>query len=116
MSDPIFDLIPIAFGANLVSDYKINEVKFGDGYSARAKPGLNSVRQRWTVNWKNLTEAEFAQLKAFFDEKAGVSNFDYTPRGQTTALKFVCRKFNGREITYGHWSASATFEQDFANN
>lgn len=104
---------PMSYGTENTSTYEVSKTEFGDGYTAREAPGLNSIRQKWTLYWKGITTAQKEILRDFFRARAGVEAIEWTPFGQATELKFTCESFRDRPVGFDSWDCRANFEQVF---
>lgn len=97
---------------------RVRSAKFGDGYEQRAKSGLNSIDESFTVNFVNRTKATIDDLNKFFDDKAGVTSFDFTipdtdnttTTGEKT-IRVVCKEWSTQYSNSDHYSMSASFER-----
>lgn len=97
--------------ATTTREPRIREAKFGDGYSQRAQDGLNADMARWSVRFSGRSQSEGEAIDEFLAEQGGVTAFDWTPPGGTTALKWVCRKWNRSYASYESQTVSAEFQQ-----
>jgi phage-related protein len=97
---------------------RVRSAKFGDGYEQRAKSGLNSIDETFTVNFVNRTKATIDDLNKFFDDKAGVTSFDFTipdtdnttTTGEKT-IRVVCPEWSTQYSNSGHYSLNASFNR-----
>ena len=91
----------------------VHLAKFGDGYEQRLANGLNVLGETFSITFNNRTKEEIDDIVAFFENKAGVTAFNYTipdsnNSGETT-VKVVCDTWS-KTFTFGdYYSASATF-------
>jgi len=101
------------FGAQRKSQPAVRIAKFGDGYEQRVQFGLNQDPKVWDLRWSAKSNTDAAAIDSFFTARKGVEAFDWTPLGDTTAYKFVCRSWQ-RELQYADTNTvTATFEQVF---
>lgn len=63
---------------------------FGDGYSARSRDGLNSVRSIWDVKWTSLSPSDAVTADNFLCSRAGVEPFLWTAPGYTSPQQWMC--------------------------
>ena len=97
---------------------RVRSAKYGDGYEQRAKSGLNSIDESFTLNFVNRTKATIDDLNKFFDDKAGVTSFDFTipdtdnttTTGEKT-ISVVCKEWSTQYSNSDHYSMSASFER-----
>lgn len=97
---------------------RVRSAKYGDGYEQRAKSGLNSIDESFTLNFVNRTKATIDDLNKFFDDKAGVTSFDFTipdtdnttTTGEKT-IRVVCKEWSTQYSNSDHYSMSASFER-----
>tara|TARA_B100000427_G_scaffold173427_2_gene144147 strand:- start:9711 stop:10100 length:390 start_codon:yes stop_codon:yes gene_type:complete len=92
--------------------------KFGDGYEQRSKRGLNPLEETYSVTLANRPKAEADDILKFFDDKAGVTSFDFTipDSNNTTAtdektIRVVCDTWSIQYNSGNHYSLSATFRR-----
>lgn len=71
--------------------------QFGDGYSQRAKFGLNQVAMELTLTYTNIVTAEKDILETFVDAHDSGQAFFYTLPDESEARTFY---FTGWEYTY----------------
>lgn len=55
-------------------EQRTHSISFGDGYSQRAKAGINHRRRSWSVRY-GLNDAQKTAAKAFLDARAEVEAF-----------------------------------------
>lgn len=89
------------------------EANFGDGYSQRAGDGINTIKDKWNVEWTALSQVNFDELNDFFEEKEGYKDFNWTPPGESTSKKFVCKNWNVSHLGASLFNLSAQFDQVF---
>ena len=93
----------------------VHLAKFGDGYEQRPVNGLNALTETFSISFNNRTKEEIDDIVAFFENKAGVTAFNYTipdsnNSGEST-VKVVCDSWN-KTFTFGdYYSATATFRR-----
>lgn len=97
-----------SYGASLTKKPRIILHQFGSGYQQRARDGLNTNLESWSLTFK-LSPEEGETAMNLLDEWGGVQNFQWTnPRGNT--LVYVCSEY-GFTYNEGWYELSATFEQ-----
>lgn len=72
---------------------------FGDGYEQRAQFGINANAQKWNLTFKARLDEEANAIDAFLQSMGALQSFFWTPPGETTPLKFVCRKWSKSPVT-----------------
>lgn len=93
---------------------KVRVTKLGEGYSARARDGINANRQVWTLTWTQMTLAQKEALRVFFDDLGDVDSFEWTPFGQEDGLSWrTTSGFNATANGYNNWDVSVEIEQVF---
>lgn len=81
-----------SFEATESSRPRARKVQFQDGYEQRLRFGLNTDPKEWDLTFTERTDTERDQIIAFFEARAGVESFDWTPpRG--IAGKYVCEEW-----------------------
>lgn len=86
-----------------------------DGNSQRLGKGLNYKRQKWRLAWNGISVEDAETLRLFFEGLGGTGNFDWTPPGQSTLLKW-CQigDISSRPAGFDAVDFSLEVEQDFA--
>lgn len=74
-------------------------VRFGDGYEQRAADGINHMPQRWNIAFTKRSDADVDSVYDFLVARGGVEHFLWTPRGEASPRKFVCRSW---QRTFDH--------------
>ena len=92
------------------------KVTFGDGYEQRLVDGINFKMQEFNVRFNNRTDDDADDIIAFFDNKKGVTAFDYTypdtnESGGEKTIKVVCESYNLTYVNDEHSSVDATFRR-----
>jgi len=101
------------FGAQKNSQPTVNVVKFGSGYEQRVQIGINQNPKTWDLTWSAKSNSVADAIEAFFDARAGVESFDWTPINSETSYKWVCREWSRSHQYADINTVSATFEQVF---
>lgn len=78
--------------ANLSKKPNILEARYGDGYVASARNGINNNPQTWSLTFDSVGETEAAAIEAFFDSVGSDEPFYWTPPGKSQ-LKFRAKDF-----------------------
>jgi phage-related protein len=73
---------------------RILKAQFGDGYMQRARDGINTVTESWSLSWKNRKEAEGKKLVDFFESTGGIHAITWTPPYATVAIKVIVENWN----------------------
>ncbi|MGH6646209.1 phage tail protein [Aquabacterium sp.] len=108
---PLQDYISQA--AQAETEYKILEVKYGNGYSQRAGDGYNKQTESWNLTWDNITLAQLSTLRSAFDAAGGVANFTWMALGDSVDKKWIVKK-HSRSVKSGSvYTLSATLERVF---
>ena len=84
---------------------------FGDGYSQRARDGLNTAVIEWTLEWDNVTPDEADTMISFFNDKGGAESFFWTPPRDVTQSKWLCTQHARTIIQFDRDTVSAKFER-----
>ena len=63
--------------------------QFGDGYMQRARDGINTITESWSMSWKNRSITDGQKLISFFESTEGLHSFTWTPPYSTTPLKVI---------------------------
>lgn len=68
---------------------RIQQARFGDGYSQEAPNGINSQYDEWSnVGWDNLNTTEAATVIAVLEAVGLVDYITWTPPLETTQKRF----------------------------
>ena len=90
---------------------RILEANFGDGYTQRAKDGINGRAYKVPLTWTNLQLSEANDLIDFFDAQGGFLAFNYTLPNEATPDKFICKEY-GKTYEKGNtYVVQALFEK-----
>lgn len=76
-------------GTTRSTNAAVNVAQFGDGYSQRAKDGLNSVSRQVTLQWVKLTFDEAADIESFFESRGGSEAFLYQIPGDSVQRAWI---------------------------
>lgn len=99
-------------GSKQTTDFRIREIKFR-GYSQRAKDGLNAAVTKWQLQFNLRATTEINTIITFLEANQGLA-FEWTPPRETTARKWICKKYSGPDhITDTYASLQCTFEEVF---
>lgn len=92
-------------------EIKLFNADFGDGYSQRAGKGLNNTKRTFPLTWSNITEAEKATLKTFFENHSTGQMFYYTLPDEDTVRKFYLKAYTIKYQAADQYMAKATVEE-----
>lgn len=105
--------ILLGYGTQMTQDYRRKRIQMGDGYSVRARDGLNSTPQQWQFTWDNIPKEDAEDLRVFFEELGGVDLIEWTPLDQDTELKWTATGFQMQPSSFGKRTCSVTLTQEF---
>lgn len=105
--------VPPSPGTTNKPEFRVLEADFGDGYSAAAGDGINSVRDVLSLEWATLTPTQAVAITEFLRGLKGVGKFWYTPSDETKARKWTCKDYSDKRGEGGMRSVTATFRQSF---
>lgn len=107
------EVVPSQSGSSKATTAAVNTAQFGDGYSQRARDGINSISRSISLSWEYLTTAQASALDDFFVSHGGDDAFLYQIDGDSVQRTWVCSSWkNGYE--YGiAGTFSATFQEVF---
>tara|TARA_R100001086_G_C11662678_1_gene210664 strand:+ start:63 stop:410 length:348 start_codon:yes stop_codon:yes gene_type:complete len=110
-----FPDIKPAYGTRKKSKPKTRTISFADGFEHRILFGLaqHQNAKEFSFTW-NVSETDADTIETFLDARAlDNESFDYTPAGESTAMKFVCESWT-KTIDYNNRAAiQATFREVF---
>jgi len=117
-----FPSINPTYGVQKRSAPRTTELQFGDGYVSRANFGLNQNPKIYQLTYEvsesdnfNSTGISSADtIENFLDDRAkDTASFNFTPPGESTSSRFVCRQWN-KSIPYlNRARIQVTFEEVF---
>lgn len=113
---PLPTLVPPkapSVGATAEPKLNLRETEFGDGYTERSPNGLNHLREAWELKFELLTAAQSATLRAFLQERGGYKAFLYTPPGEPSPMRVICRKWKRTFDEADRQTVTLSLEQDF---
>lgn len=73
---------------------RILKAQFGDGYMQRARDGINTLAEDWSLTWKNRTVAEGRALTDFFESTQGIHKFTWTPPYSTESINVIVESWD----------------------
>lgn len=103
-----FPWVP-SYGSSATMKPNVANVKFGDGYEARAGVGLNTRRRTWELTF-NRASSTADQIEAFLEARNAVESFDWTPPHGAPGL-WICREWTTTPTGPNTRTVSATFEE-----
>jgi|TARA_R100000084_G_C4644609_1_gene145935 phage-related protein len=107
-----FPSITPTYGIQKTSAPNVRIAQFGSGYSQRTTFGINQNPKSYSLTFE-VSETDADTIETFLDARAGVENFDFTPPGETSSGKYICRNWS-KSIPYlNRARIQATFEQVF---
>ena len=106
---PDFDPAP---GMSKSSAPNVRIAQFGSGYSQRSTFGINQNPKIYSLTFR-VSESESDTIEAFLDARAGVEHFDYTPPGEASSSKFLCKEWTKTIPSVDRAEISATFVEVF---
>ena len=110
----VFPSIDPSYGAQKRSEPVVGTVQFGDGYQARLSFGLNQNPKQWSLEWRNITEAQADTIEAFLDARADDNaSFDWSPPDDSDTYKWICPSWS-KTLPYSNLAnIQATFQEVF---
>ena len=106
---------------------QVRRVNFGDGYEQRTTYGINSVREEYSVSFKNRTRGEIENIAGYLKSTKGVTAFIFTvPDHASTeeatgildnttddekSIRVVCDSFNENYQYEDFYSLTAVFRR-----
>lgn len=107
-----FPSITPTYGFVKSSAPNVRAIQFGSGYQQRAQFGINQNPKNYQLTFE-VSETDADTIEAFLDARGAVENFDFTPPGESSSSKFICREWS-KSIPYlNRATVTATFEQVF---
>ena len=107
-----FPSITPTYGQVKRSAPRVRAIQFGSGYQQRAQFGIQQNPKVYNLTFE-VSETDADTIEAFLDARAAVENFNFTPPGESSSSKFICREWS-KSIPYlNRATVTATFEQVF---
>ena len=108
-----FPSITPTYGLQKRSSPVVRTVRFGDGYEQRTSLGLNQNPKVYNLTFE-VSETDADTIETFLDARAADNaSFDFTPPGEGSSSKFVCKNWS-KSIPYlNRASIQATFREVF---
>ena len=107
-----FPSITPTYGIQKKSQPNVRIAQFGSGYSQRTTFGLNQNPKIYDLTFE-VSETDADTIEDFLDARGGTENFDFTPPGESSSTKYICRNWS-KSIPYlNRATIQATFEQVF---
>ncbi|MBI4739059.1 MAG: phage tail protein [Oscillatoriophycideae cyanobacterium NC_groundwater_1537_Pr4_S-0.65um_50_18] len=95
--------------------YRINRLKFADGYEHLSPAGLNTKQEKFSVTFPGLSYASKTTLIAFLDSLQGYKSFQFTKPGETTSQLYRCLEgYSYKSLGGFKWEVSAVFTLTFS--
>lgn len=107
-----FPSISPTYGVQKRSAPRVRSIQFGSGYQQRAQFGIQQNPKTFDLKFE-VSETDADTIEAFLDARGAVENFNFTPPGESSSSKFICREWS-KSIPYlNRATITATFEQKF---
>lgn len=100
----------------------VKTAQFGDGYEQRAISGINNIQQTFAMQFKNREKAVADDIIKFFDDKAGVTSFNFTypdvnsstndsDGNPVSTIRVVCVSWSIQYIYGSHYTINSNFKR-----
>ena len=93
------------------SSPQVRIAQFGSGYSQRTTMGINQNLKVWSFQWNNISETNADEIEVFLNARGGVESFDYTPPGESSGSKFICKEWDKTIPYLNRATITASFEE-----
>lgn len=107
-----FPSITPTYGTRKTNSPIVKTTQFGDGYQQRVQFGLNQNPKVFSLTF-NVSETDADTIETFLDARGGTESFDFTPPGETSSSKFICRSWTKSMPYNNRATINATFEEVF---
>ena len=107
-----FPSITPTYGTRKTNSPIVKTTQFGDGYQQRVQFGLNQNLKVFSLTF-NVSETDADTIETFLDARGGTESFDFTPPGETSSSKFICRSWTKSMPYNNRATINATFEEVF---
>lgn len=85
MPKQTFDFVPDLSNTTKKVNFDVRIIQFGDGYEQRQRKSLRPSLRTWDLQ-KTAKEDVIDAIEAFFDARAGVESFYWTPPGKSAQV------------------------------
>ncbi|QDP66370.1 MAG: putative tail tip protein M [Prokaryotic dsDNA virus sp.] len=107
-----FPSITPTYGIVKASRPNVRGIRFGSGYEQRIQFGINQNPKVYQLTFE-VSETDSDTIETFLDARAAVESFTFTPPGESSSSKFVCREWSKTIPYLNRATVNATFEQVF---
>ena len=108
MSDyDILPDIPIAEATESRSEFIVEELRFGNGFTQRLPMGTGGLIKVWQVRWEQLDATDLSTLDSFFTTHRGSLPFSWIAPNQSVAQPFICKRWQSRPLGAGYHNLTA---------
>ena len=107
-----FPSINPTYGLQKTSAPNIRIAQFGSGYSQRSTFGINQNPKSYNLTFE-VSETVADDIETFLDARGGAESFDFTPPGETSSSKFICRQWSKSIPFKDRATIQATFVEVF---
>lgn len=73
---------------------RILKAQFGDGYMQRARDGINTITESWSLTWKNRSVTDGQKLIDLFEDTDGIHTIIWTPPYASDSIKVIVESWN----------------------
>lgn len=100
------------YGIQKSSAPNVRIAQFGSGYSQRSTFGINQNPKSYSLTFQ-VSETVADEIELFLDQRGGVESFTFTPPGESSSGKYICREWS-KSIPYlDRATIQATFVEVF---
>ncbi len=103
----------LSYGTEMTQEYRRKRMQMGDGYSVRARDGLNSKPQMWKLVWQDVYNEDAEMLREFFADLGGVDLLRWQPFNQPKSLIWSTAGFVSTPSSFGKSNCSVSLTQEF---
>ena len=107
-----FPSISPTYGVQKRSAPRVRAIQFGSGYQQRAQFGIQQNPKTFDLKFE-VSETDADTIEAFLDARAAVQSFNFTPPGESSSSKFICREWSKSIPLLNRATVTAKFEQVF---
>lgn len=107
-----FPSINPTYGLQKRSAPNVRGIQFGSGYQQRAQFGINQNPKSYQLIFE-VSETDADTIEAFLDARGAVESFTFTPPGEASSGKYICRQWDKTIPYLNRATINATFEQVF---
>lgn len=103
----------LSYGTDQDATPRVNEARFGDGYSQAVADGINALAMTWSLNFTYRAADETDEILGFLADHGGYDTFWWRSVVDGQPKRVLCRSWRTRQVGPGQYQLEMRFEQRF---